>query len=152
MIKLWRLGLQYLRFGGVGLCSTVTHVGVFTGLIELLAVTPVISNLLAFCVAVVVSFVGHFHWTFPDEAGQGRSARAAFLRFGATAIFGLALNTLIVYLVDQIWQLSYLYAILAMVVADPTDRLRDRQVLGLPGDPGAQRGVRRALAWLGQAA
>ena len=111
--------MQYLRFGGVGLCSTVTHVGVFTGLIELLAVAPVISNIFAFCLAVVVSFVGHFHWTFPEEAGQGRPARAAFVRFGATAIFGLALNTLIVYLVDQVWQLPYLYAILAMVLLTP---------------------------------
>ncbi len=119
MIKLWRLGLQYARFGGVGLCSTATHVGVFSGLIELLAVTPVISNLVAFCVAVVVSFVGHFHWTFPGDAGQGRPARAAFLRFGATAIFGLALNTLIVYLVDRVFGLPYLYAILGMVILVP---------------------------------
>jgi putative flippase GtrA len=42
----------------------------FTGLIEFLALAPLVANFIAFCAAVVVSFFGHFHWTFRGEAAR----------------------------------------------------------------------------------
>ena len=119
MMKLWRLGLQYAKFGGVGLCSTATHVGVYSALIEFLSVAPLISNFFAFCVAVGVSFFGHFHWTFASEGNGRRPARTAFLRFLVTALVGLGLNSLIVYLVDKVLGLHYFYSVLGMLFLVP---------------------------------
>lgn len=119
MTYLWQLALQYAKFGGVGLCATATHVGAFTALIELLEVTPVVSNFYAFCIAVGVSFFGHFHWTFSSDANLRRPAKSAFVRFVVTALVGLGLNTLIVYAVDRILGLPYLYSILGMVFLVP---------------------------------
>ncbi|MEM7222421.1 MAG: GtrA family protein [Pseudomonadota bacterium] len=119
MIRLWRLALQYMKFGGVGLCSTAVHVGVFTVLIEFFAVAPLISNVFAFCVAVVVSFFGHFHWTFSETKSGQRPARATFLRFAVTALLGLGLNSLLVYAVDDIFKLHPLYSVIGMIFLVP---------------------------------
>ena len=84
-------GLITLRFGLVGMAATLTHAGVVTLLIETTALDPRIANAIAFGIAFMVSFNGHFHWTFPREA----PARQAMRRFFLIALLGLAMNTLL---------------------------------------------------------
>jgi putative flippase GtrA len=118
------VAVQYAKFGCVGILATASHIVVFTGLIEFFKVVPLIANILAFCVAVLVSFLGHFHWTFKIEAKQPlfrfRQQRVAFARFLAVALLGLGLNSLMVFLVVDISQLSYRYAIVPMALVVPS--------------------------------
>jgi putative flippase GtrA len=58
--------VQYVRFGAVGLLATMTHVLAFTMWIELAGLAPWIANFLAFGAAVLISFIGHFYWSFRD--------------------------------------------------------------------------------------
>jgi putative flippase GtrA len=115
--------VQGLRFGAVGGLSTFTHVFFFMLGIEWLGLWPLWSNLLAFGVAVIVSFSGHFYWTFrvQTESRTARAvpARAAFLRFLAVALTGLVLNSLAVYAVVNVLGLPYAYAIVLMLTAVP---------------------------------
>lgn len=114
------LFLQYTRFGTVGLAATVTHVVMFTASIELAGLRPLIANLAAFAVAVLVGFVGHFHWTFRDHPGRRERRQSLLLiRFVVVALTGLALNSLVVYLVVDVAHLPYPYAIAVMVLFVP---------------------------------
>ena len=119
----WRLGVQYLRFGSVGLAATGTHAAVFVIAIDLLALPPLVANSVAFACAVIVSFIGHFHWTFRDETvGKRQStvaSRRAFARFAVVAMTGFALTSAVVYAVIDVAGLSYLVALVFMVSVVP---------------------------------
>ena len=112
---------QYARFGIVGLGATAAHVTTFAALIEWARLPPLLANFVAFGVAVLVSFVGHFHWTFQREtAGQHwQQQRAAFARFALVAITGLALNSFAVVLVVNLLAAPYQYALVLMICVVP---------------------------------
>src|SRR5262249_32848188 len=121
--RLWVVAVQYGKFGCVGILATAGHIAAFTGLIEFFHVAPLLANILAFCAAVLISFFGHFHWTFKADAKQrlfSRQQRVAFARFAVVALLGLGLNSLIVFLVVDISELSYRYAIVPMAVVVPS--------------------------------
>lgn len=118
---LLRLGLQYARFGTIGLAAAAVHVLTFTALIELADLAPVAANFVAFAIAVLVSFFGHFQWTFRAQtAGGGRHRqRTALSRFIIVALIGLALNSLAVYGVVNLLAWPYPYAIVLMLSVVP---------------------------------
>jgi putative flippase GtrA len=115
------LVLQYARFGAVGVIATVTHVLMFTTGIELAGLAPLAANFAAFGIAVLVSFLGHLHWTFGGQIAshQRQQQRAALARFIVVALTGLALNSLVVYLVVHLMGLPYQYAIVLMISVVP---------------------------------
>ncbi|HEX5078773.1 MAG TPA: GtrA family protein [Geminicoccaceae bacterium] len=124
--RIWRLGLQYARFGTIGLGATATNALLFVMLVELAGLAPLLANAVAFCVAVLVSFHGHFHWTFPraaarpaERADDRRQRRAALARFVVVALIGLALNSLAIWAVVDLMALPYAYALIVMVVVVP---------------------------------
>jgi putative flippase GtrA len=94
----------------------------FAGLIELAGAAPLLANFAAFCVAVGVSFFGHFHWTFAGEhlrPGGNTRVNRTFARFFAVAVFGLGLNSLAVYVITDVLMMSYLYSAGLMVTVVP---------------------------------
>ena len=121
--RLFALAVQFAKFGCVGALVTASHVSVFSGLVELFNVKPLIANVLAFCVAVLVAFFGHFNWTFKAKAKQpvflSRQQRVAFARFIMVALLGLGLNSLSIVVVVDMAELSYRYAILLMAFVVP---------------------------------
>jgi len=110
---------QIAKFGGVGICATATHVAFFSLFIEIFGISQLVSNFLAFCLAFGVSFFGHFYWTFASDARPGRDVGAALPRFLVTALIGLGLNTGIVFIVDAVLRLPYLYSVLGMTFLVP---------------------------------
>lgn len=117
---LLQLLAQGLRFGIVGLLATGVHVLVFVGCIELLHMAPLWANFPAFLVALLSGFVGHFTWTFRmHERGLQDNWKAALLKFLTVSVFGLGLNTLVVFLVVNLSGLPYPYAVLLMVTVVP---------------------------------
>lgn len=117
-----RLVAQAMRFGAVGGVGTLVHVAMFSGLIELFDVAPLLANLAAFCTAVGVSFFGHYHWTFADKETFHREVPRvgkAMRRFLIVSLIGLSLNSLVVYIVDGILGWSYWYAVVLMITAVP---------------------------------
>lgn len=112
---------QGLRFGVVGAVSTITHVGVFILCIEAFGTQPILANIPAFVVALVVGFTGHFSWTFPKStnASSAHARLRALVRFAAVAGIGLALNATVVFSIVNVWGLPYLYAVALMVTLVP---------------------------------
>jgi putative flippase GtrA len=113
--------VQYFKFGTVGLWATLVHVLMFVTMIEILALRPLLSNLLAFSVAVSVSFAGHFHWTFrPDSVEhRGRPKSAPLMKFFLAAFLGLVLNSMAIYFLIDMFSLPYVYALVVMIFVVP---------------------------------
>ena len=112
--------LQGGKFGIVGMLATATHVGLMVALIEWFGWRPLIANFGAFAVAFVVSFVGHYRWTFADQSAAGPDSwRAPLARFLVMALTGLVLNSLAVFLVVDVFGLSYVYALAIMFSVVP---------------------------------
>ena len=70
------------RFGIVGVASTLTHAGVALLAHALPGMTPTLANFTGFGVALTVSYLGHYHWTFASEAPH-RSSLPRFLLISA---------------------------------------------------------------------
>lgn len=105
---------QLSRFGLVGLGATLVHAAVYGYAVGPAALAPLVANPLAFAVAFALSFLGHRHWTF---AGQG-DARA-LPRFLATALFGLASNQLLTWLLVARLGLPPLSALAGILFVTP---------------------------------
>jgi putative flippase GtrA len=103
---------QIARFGVVGVTATAVHVAIGMGLNSGAGMAPFCANLVAFCCALVVSYLGQTRLTFPwSAAGHG-----AFARFTLVALVGLCLNQAIVWLVTSVLARPYWLA-LAIIVA-----------------------------------
>jgi len=117
--RLWNVSIQGVKFGSVGLAATAVHVAVFSAVIELWNVEPMKANVIAFCIAFWVSFFGHFHWTFSAGGAGRRGMKGAGVRFFMTALTGFALNSLVVYAVEHVFHLPYVYATVGMIFLVP---------------------------------
>ncbi|MBL8584981.1 MAG: GtrA family protein [Rhizobiaceae bacterium] len=107
---------EMLRFGSVGLAATAVHAGVYALLVSSGAVWPQISNLVAFAVAFVFSFLGHHYFTFRNS---GRSAGSAAARFLLVALIGYGLNAGFVALTTEVLAEPPLVAVLFMLFVTP---------------------------------
>lgn len=107
-----RMFHQLSRFGFVGVVATAVHVVAGLALHNGLGLTPLWANLIAFCCALGVSFLGQTRLTFPDATADG----GAFLRFATVAVSGLGLNQAVVWVVTSAFGGPYWLA-LAIIVA-----------------------------------
>ena len=99
-IKLLKEGL---RFGVVGAAATAVHVSVVVALVETDLSGVFWSNFFAFNTAVFVSYFGHKNWTF-----KATGLFSELLpKFFATAVLGLCLNQLIMYVGTNIYKAHY---------------------------------------------
>lgn len=125
--RLAALARQITRFGLVGLAATATHVLAFAVLMESFAgLQGSVANLMAFGLAVVVSYFGHARYTFPAQGGpdasgtpRGRGPYRCFARFTITAVIGLILNSAIVYAIVDHLGYPYAWAVPPMIAVVP---------------------------------
>jgi putative flippase GtrA len=114
---------QYIKFGLIGVLATVVHIGLFIIFIEWFQAWEILANLIAYCAAVMVSFLGNSLWTFKASRSNHEKtasvSRTQLIRFWVTSLAGLILNTVIVFVVIDIWIAPYYYAIALMVTLTP---------------------------------
>jgi len=69
-----------VAFTVVGAMAAAVHWAVAVLVVELAGITPPLANVVGWLVALSVSFVGHWRWTFGDRrVPAGRSARRFFV-------------------------------------------------------------------------
>ncbi len=109
---------QMMKFGLVGMAAAGTHLGSLFVFKDGCGLAPQTANILAFLVAVQVSFLGHHHWTFATHGHGGKLARI-YLKFFAVACAGFLLNAALYALFLKIPRLHYLLAqaIVQVIVA-----------------------------------
>lgn len=103
----WREKLPLFKslciFGAVGVAASVTHATVGILLVRNGILEPFKANILAFLTAFVVSYVGHYSFSFRSDAAHG----GALTKFFLVAVLGLAMNQMIVLIVVNWQKLPY---------------------------------------------
>ncbi len=114
---------EVFRFGIVGIGATLVHYAVAVAAVEVLGFVPLVANLIAFICAVPVSFFGHLYWTFYEQtAGHSPHDRHAYWgRFVTTALIGLCVSQLVVFVTADLLAVHHRIAfLLALVLAPAT--------------------------------
>lgn len=101
---------QFIRFAGVGGIATILMYLLLIVLVEWLAVAPVPASVLAYILSAIFNYIANYRFTFDSTVPHQK----ALPRFMLIATAGLALNTLIMFLLTDILPVHYL---LAQVVA-----------------------------------
>lgn len=107
--------LQIGRFGIVGALATVVHVTTAYFFHYVIGFAPLNANVIAFLVAWVVAYLGHFSWTFEGRSSHGISVQ----RFAMVSLMALMLNQLIVWLVNERLGQPFYAALIAVVLVVP---------------------------------
>lgn len=105
----------------VGVLATLMHALIYAGLGTLPVISPLVANLGAFLCAFLISFAGHFVWTFREQTHGRRVVQlgACQFKFLLVALFGLVLNSILVWVVVDYLSLNYLLALVPMVFVVP---------------------------------
>ena len=107
---------QLLRFGAIGVVSTVVHVIVALILHHLFGVSPLWSNAGAFFTAWMISYAGNWVWTFEANTTHAHSAP----RYLVVALGGFALNQLIVFVATTWLNWPFWLALIPVVMIVPS--------------------------------
>ncbi len=108
----WR---KILRFAGVGGAATLVHLGVALVLHYELGLPALSANILAFCGAWSVSYIGNWAWTFDAATAHKISAP----RFLAVSLGCLGLNQFLLWLAHAVAGWPLWLAMLPVVIAVP---------------------------------
>lgn len=106
---------RILRFAIVGFAATATHATTVLFLVERNGIDPLWANFFAFLLAVIVSFVGHYHWTFTSSIPY----TIAFPKFFISALLGLCLNQMIMFCTVSMLALNYQFGLAVVVTLVP---------------------------------
>lgn len=86
--------LQFIRFGLVGIIATLCHMGTLVILVEVFACMPLLASTIGFILAVIVSYILNYRFTFMVEGNHV----LFFSRYLIVCLSGLAINTSIMYI------------------------------------------------------
>jgi putative flippase GtrA len=106
---------QLLRFSAVGALATVVHIGVAMGVVAAAGISPTVGSMIGFVAAFVVSYLGHFRFTF---AVPGRY-RDYLLKFAVSSLASFLLSTGAVWVATAILGIDYKPALIALAIIVP---------------------------------
>jgi putative flippase GtrA len=107
---------QLASFGVVGICATLTHVGVAWVLIEQAQIDGFLANACGAAAAFPVSYLGNAKVTF----ASGRGLLNGATRYAAVTLVSLVLSSVILALCERAGLPTYAYVLLVVIVVPPT--------------------------------
>jgi putative flippase GtrA len=105
--------IQLIRFSLVGLLNTLLHVGILGSMTQLIGLSQLISNSVAYLVASSFSFIVNSIWSF-----RVKPAAYRFARFQIVGLLGLSVCAFIGHLGD-LYGWHYVITVLLTGVAVP---------------------------------
>jgi len=109
--EFWRLA----RFSAVGAITTVVHIGVAMTVVAAAGANPSVGAMIGFVAAFMVSYFGHFRFTF---AASGRY-RDYLPRFAVSSLASFLLSTAAVWVATAILGIGYKSALIALAIVVP---------------------------------
>ena len=109
--ELWPLA----RFSAVGAIATVVHIGVAMIAVVVAGVNPTVGATIGFLSAFIVSYVGHFRFSF---AASGRY-RDYLLKFAVSSLASFLLSTTAVWLATTVLGVDYKPVLIALAIIVP---------------------------------
>lgn len=107
--------VNFIQYGIVGIMGTIIHTSILTICVELFSIRPLISTVIGFLFSLIASYILNSFWTFKSASMQ----KGSFLKYSITCLLGLLINMVIMYLVVDIANNSYLLAQFLAVVIVP---------------------------------
>ena len=95
-----------MNYTACGLVANVAWFAVLIGLVEVCSINPTISSGIGFIVAVILNYSCQYKLTFKSEGNHAE----IFLRFFVVAIFGVTINLLIFWTLNEKFDTPYLVA------------------------------------------
>ncbi|MCD9024484.1 GtrA family protein [Cohnella silvisoli] len=107
---------SFIRYGMVGGLGTLLHFGILILLVESIKMTAVVSSVIGFIIVLAVSYYLNRYWTFSTRIMESHWRN--FMKYCVVSLFGLLLNTAIMYVTVELWHIRYLIgqAIVILVV------------------------------------
>jgi len=105
-IKNNKLLMQILKFVIVGGIATIIDFGVLVLLKEVFGMKPVIANVISFTVSVIYNYIASVKWVF--DVNKDQDKKTQFVVFVILSVIGLGINTLIIWLCDDVLGIYYL--------------------------------------------
>lgn len=109
---------QATRFFAVGLLATGVHMAVAMAVVHFLAGTILAANIAGYCLAFLVSYLGHTTYSF-----RTGFSRASFVRFLVLNTLLFLLSSLVSWWLDRIALNRYLGVVLIVGILPPTSFL-----------------------------
>lgn len=109
---------ELARFALVGGLATIVHAAIYAVLTSLTSASAQAANLGGFVSAFGVSLLGHYGYTFREQAGK-RGLAASSWRLLITAVAGYSLNAGFVYFVTDILSADERFALVFMIAVTP---------------------------------
>lgn len=103
-----RILRQFIKFGIVGITSTIIDWGIYLLLTRFLDTFYLMAKILSFAVAVLNSYIWNRRWTFRSQDPKRLNQ---FIKFLIISIIGLVVNTFIMYLAVDKFRLSDIYGL-----------------------------------------
>lgn len=108
--------LQLIRFGIVGGSSAaVNFLGVFI-LVELSPLKPLVANIIAYLIASIISYLGHYNWTFASNAAHQKSVFKFYIMLALNLLLNEALYALFLYVFSLNYQVALVLTILIVPI------------------------------------
>jgi putative flippase GtrA len=104
---------QVIRFGIVGMLGMVIDFSITWFFKEKAAFNKLVANAMGFSGAVIFNFFLNRSWTFHVDSGNNSTQ---FMRFVIVSLAGLAMNTLIVYLLTEKKVNFYISKLIAILI------------------------------------
>jgi len=107
--------LRLARFSAVGTIATVTHIVVAMIVVATAGENPTVGAMIGFVAAFMVSYFGHFRFTF---AASGRY-RDYLLKFAVSSLASFLLSTAAVWVATAVLGIDYKPALIALGIIVP---------------------------------
>jgi putative flippase GtrA len=109
--EFWRLA----RFFAVGTIATIVHIGVAMIVVAAAGANPTVGAMIGFIAAFMVSYFGHFRFSF---AASGRY-RDYLPKFALSSLASFLLSTTAVWVATAILGIDYKPALIALAIIVP---------------------------------
>lgn len=104
-----------MRFSLVGAIATAIYMLTAMTAVERLHVSPMIGATLGFCASFVVSYIGHFHFTFAVPGCY----RDHVVKFAVSSIASFLISTAAMWLAAKLLRIDYRIALIAIAFIIP---------------------------------
>lgn len=98
--------LQLIKFLGVGAIATIIQYLLLILFVEFDVLNPVAASAASYSISAVFNYLANYYITFDSDVKH----HVAAMKFTVVAVFGLALNTLCMYILFSMLGLYYILA------------------------------------------
>ena len=98
---------KFIKFGIVGILNTLINWTIFA-ILNFLGMYYIISNIIAYVIATINSYIWNSKWVFKYKGEDKKETTGKFILLN---LFGLSLNTVILYLFVDLMRFNKLIAL-----------------------------------------